>query len=61
MSHIHCPVSVQDLEIAADFAIRVSVSELMDVLKASDHTRVILHNHTGKMIFVPEHMTDSLE
>ena len=52
---------MQDLEIAADFAIRVSVSELMDVLKASDHTRVILHNHTGKMIFVPEHMTDSVE
>ena len=51
----------QDLEIAADFAVVVEPQELMDVLKASDHTQVVIPNLTGKMVFVPEHMTDSVE
>ena len=58
MTHI---VSVQDLEIAADFSVEVNINELLSVLKASDHTRVVLPNQTGKMIFVPEHMADSVE
>ena len=55
------PLPVQDLVIAADFAVDVEAQELMDVLKASDHTQVVIPNLTGKMVFVSEKMTDSVE
>ena len=55
------PPSPQDLEIAADFSLCVSVAELLAILKASDHTRVVLPHQRGKLVFVPEHMEDSVE
>ena len=36
----------------------VVFAELMFILKSSDHTQVLLPNHTRKLIFVPEHMAD---
>lgn len=48
-------VLLQDLEIAADFAIQTNIPELFGILKASDHVRVIVpHQKLDKMIFVPE-------
>ena len=48
----------QDLEIAADFSIKVNDAELLSALKASGHTLVLLPNHRENLIFVPQHMAD---
>ena len=50
-----CTHPLQDLEIAADFKIKIDIPELFGILKASDHVRVIVpHQKLDKMIFVPE-------
>lgn len=54
--------NLQDLEIAADFTIGTSIPELFDILKASDHVRVLLpHQKVDKMIFVPEGTSENIE
>ena len=55
------PHSIQDLEIAADFTVTVGPWELLEGLRASDHARVELPSPTGKMIFVPDLMRESVE
>ena len=53
---------VQDLEIAADFKIMTTIPELFNILKASDHVRVVLpHQKVDKMIFVPEGTSENTE
>ncbi|CAI8049832.1 Mitogen-activated protein kinase kinase kinase 4 [Geodia barretti] len=51
----------KDLEIAADFTVTVGPGELLEGLRASDHARVELPSPTGKMVFVPDLMRESVE
>jgi hypothetical protein len=49
------------LEIAADFKIGTSIPDLFNILKASDHVRVVLPNlKVDKMIFVPESTSENI-